>query len=241
MDDLKKICDELYKKRLASLKDNENYLLCMVHLYGALRSSYYFNLTVHFKKLDQKKFNYLYIPKTKTKGDAIYYVYDDKVSDTKSHFNPEIKVRPALKLAFYESFQKFPREYLFPDFKNELIFNRMIKKLIHPHTNNQILRVSYETERYLEVALIDGDYGKFANESKLLRHNVHIVMTTYLKSIHELPKLRLKLIEYYTKEGQKLQEKEEKAKTKSKSKSNELPWALKTIVEPPPSSEDEDD
>lgn len=199
MDDLKEKIDELYKTRLNSLRDNENYLLLMVHYYGPLRSSYYFNLPISDKKIEQKQFNYIYLPKAK-KADAFYFVYDDKVSDTKSHYdNVQILIKPELKKALQESIKEFPREFLFPSFKNELIFNRALKKLTGAETNNQILRVSYETERYLNVALIGGDYAKFAKESKDLRHNVHVVLTTYVKNIHKLPKLKEKLIRYYLK------------------------------------------
>lgn len=204
MDELKDTIDKSYPNRLKSLKDSEKYLLLLIHYCGPLRSGYYFNLKISNKILDQQEYNYIFIPKAK-RADGYYYVYDDKVSDTKSHAsNNKIPLKPSLKEAIKESIDKFPRDILLPSIKKETDVTILLKEATGKDTNNQILRTSYESERYLEDALIGGNYAKFSKECKNLRHNVAVVMTTYLKSIHLLPKLKLKLIDYYVNESKKL-------------------------------------
>jgi len=221
MDELKEVIDKSHPDRLKSLKDSENYLLLLIHYCGPLRSGYYFNLKVSHKTLDKKKFNYLLIPKAK-RAECYYYVYDDKVSDTKSHAsNNKIPLKPLLKQAIQESIEKFTRDILLPSVKKETDVSIRLKEATGKDTNNQIMITSYESERYLEDALIGGNYAKFSKECKYLRHNVSVVMTTYLKSIHLLPKLKLRLMNYYVNEAKKREEQEkekEKEVVKTKKK-----------------------
>jgi len=196
MDDLKKMIDQKYETRLDDQQTNEIYLLLLIHYCGPLRTSYYLDLPIHHKQVSYD-INYLLIPKEKRK-DGVYIVYDDKVSNTRTHSNNHyIPMKKILKDAILESVIKFPRSNLFDNITTDAQFNSALKKATESKTNNQIMRVSYETERYLEDAIINQNYAKFARESKYLRHNVGVVMSVYIKNLHTLPKLKKKLIDYY--------------------------------------------
>ena len=202
MDELKQKINELEETKLSTPTNNLYYLLLNIHYYGALRSSYYFNLLVvdEHKNADNKT-NYIMIPKVK-KNEAYYWVIDDKVSNTKSHAtNNKIILNDELKKVFHESLKAYPRKYLLFEIDNEKDFLKALKKACSKETNNQILRTSYETERYIDEAVINNNYSKFAMECKRLRHNPHIVLSAYIKNINALPKLKNRVTMHYLNES----------------------------------------
>lgn len=198
MDDLKQMMNEMKETKLNSLDQNIKFLLIAIHYYGALRSSYYYNLPIT-NKITGDKINYLYLPNIRR--DAMYIVYDDKVSQTKSHAtNNHIHINKDLHKIFLQSLKAYPRSVLLPGIKDNLTFNRTLKKALkNDTTSNQILRVAYETERYLHDAVINNKFSAWARSCFKLRHSPHVVFTTYIKNLHEMPKYRDILINFYTK------------------------------------------
>jgi len=197
MDDLKQMMNEMKDTKLNSLVHNIKFLLIAIHYYGALRSSYYYNLPIN-NKITGDKINYLYLPNIRKP--AQYIVYDDKVSDTRSHAtNTNIEINKELHKIFLESLKAFPRSILMPGIKDNLTFIRALKKATNSTTtSNQILRTAYETERYLDQAVIKNQYAKWAKDSYKLRHSPHAVFIHYIKSLHNMPRYREKLIDFYT-------------------------------------------
>jgi len=196
MDDLKKMIDDHKSNSLNSLDDNVKFLLLNIHYYGALRSSYYYNLPIK-NKITGEKINYLYLPNSRRQ--AQYIVYDDKVSNTRSHAtNNQIDINKDLHKIFLESVKNFKRAVLLPGIKDNQTFNRALKKITNSDTNNQVLRVAFETERYLNDAIMKNEFSRWAKNCYKLRHSPGVVFSTYIKNLHNMPVYKQKLIDFYT-------------------------------------------
>jgi hypothetical protein len=80
------------------------------------------------------------------------------------------------------------RMYLLP-YNSHNSFNDNLSDAIGRETNNQIMRISYECERYVKECIIEGKSNKFMKHCYELRHGVEIVMSTYVKLYVLIPSL----------------------------------------------------
>ena len=101
-----------------------------------------------------------------------------------------IPIHADLNRLIKKSLLKFKRSTLLENYGiNQTRFISNLNKACNQKTSTSVLRVSYETERYVNESIIEGKTRKFASGCKNLRHQERIVMTNYVKAYLQIPEL----------------------------------------------------